>query len=99
MSPMVVQEKKKHDKIQICVDLRKINDTCVHDPLPTPFTDVVLENVGGKEAYSFIDGLLGYHQIKITSKDQSETNFTTEWGYFQYKVSPFGLKNAPTIFS
>jgi hypothetical protein len=37
VSPMVVQEKKQKDEIRICVDLRKLNDACVHDPFPTPF--------------------------------------------------------------
>ena len=46
ISPMVVQEKKTGG-IRICVDLRKLNDACMHDPFPTPFTDEVLENVGG----------------------------------------------------
>jgi len=58
----------------------------------------VLDNVGGQEAYSFMNGFLGYHQIKIVSKDRSKTNFTTEWGCFQYTVMPFGLKNALEIF-
>jgi hypothetical protein len=59
----------------------------------------VLENFGGHEAYSFTDGFLGYHQIKITQEDRYKTTFTMEWGSYQYKVMPFGLKNAPTIFS
>ena len=54
ISPMVVQEKKQGG-IRICVDLRKLNDACLHDPFPTPFTDEVLENVGGHEAYSLMD--------------------------------------------
>jgi len=45
--PMVVQKKKQKGKIHICVDLRKLNDACVHDLFPTLFTDEVLENVGG----------------------------------------------------
>ena len=56
---MVVQEKNQKGEIRICVNLRKLNDTCVHDPFPTPFTDQVLENVGGKESYSFTDGFSG----------------------------------------
>ena len=32
VSPMVVQEKKQKDEIRICVDLKKLNDACVHDP-------------------------------------------------------------------
>jgi hypothetical protein len=55
--------------------------------------------VGGHEAYSFTDGFLGYHQIKIAQEDRHKTTFTTEWGSYQYTVMLFGLKNAPTIFS
>jgi hypothetical protein len=62
---MVVQDKKTGE-IRIYVDLRKINDAYFHDPFPTPFTDEVLDNVGGHEVYSFTDGFLGYHQIKIS---------------------------------
>jgi len=96
---MVVQEKKQKGEIRICVDLRKLNDACVHDPLPTPFTDEVLENVGSQEAYSFTDGFSGYHQIKIAPEDRSKTTFATKWGCFQYIVMPIGLKNALAIFS
>jgi hypothetical protein len=38
------------------MDLRKLNDACLHDPFPTPFTNEVLDNVGGKEVYYFTDG-------------------------------------------
>jgi hypothetical protein len=65
ISSMVVQDKKHRRGIRICVDLRKLNDAYLHDPFPTPFTDEVLKNVGGQEAYSFIDGFSRYHQIKI----------------------------------
>jgi hypothetical protein len=66
ISPMVVQQMKQGGGgVMICVDLRKINDSFLHDPFTTPFIDEVLENVGGQEEYSFTYGLLGYHQIKI----------------------------------
>jgi hypothetical protein len=93
ISPMLVQEKKQGG-IRICIDLRKLNNACLHDLFPTPFTDEVLENVGGHEVYSFIDGFSGYHQIKITQEDGYRTTFATEWGSYQYTVMSFGLKNA-----
>jgi hypothetical protein len=64
ISPMVVQDKKQGG-IWICVDLRNLNNACLHDPFPIPFTDEVLENVGGHKTYSFTNGFSGYHQIKI----------------------------------
>ena len=49
VSPMVVQENNTKGEIKICVDLRKLNDALLHDPFLTPFTDEVLDNVGGQE--------------------------------------------------
>jgi hypothetical protein len=85
ISSMVVQDKKQGG-IHICVDLRKLNDPCLHDSFPTPFTDEVLENVGGHATYSFTDGFSGYHQIKITQEDIYKTTFVIEWGSYQYTV-------------
>lgn len=89
VSPMVVQEKKAKGEIGICVDLRKLNHSCVHDLLPTPFTNEVLDNVDGQEAYSFTDGFSRYHHIIITPKDRHKINFVIEWGSYQYTVMPF----------
>jgi hypothetical protein len=77
ISPMVVQHKKTRET-RICVDLRKLNDACFHDPFPTPFTNEVLENVGGQEVYSFTDGFSGYHQIQITKEDFHKIMFAIE---------------------
>ena len=85
--------------MRISVDLRKLNDACLHDPFSNPFTYEVLENVGGKEMYSFIDGFLGYHQRRIAKEDRYKTTFAMEWGCYQYTVIPFGIKNVPAIFS
>jgi hypothetical protein len=98
ISTMVVQDKKQGG-IRIYINLRRLNDACLHDPFPTPFMNEVLENVGGHEAYSFTDGFSGYHQLKIAQEDRYNTTFATEWGSYQYTVMSFGLKNAPAIFS
>ena len=64
ISPMVMQDKNT-DEVHIYVDIRKLNDACPHDPFPTPFTDELLEGVGGQEIYSFTNGFPSYHQINI----------------------------------
>jgi hypothetical protein len=81
------------------VDYRSLNVACVHDPFPTPFSDEVLDQVAGNEAYSFTYGFFRYHQVQIAKEDKKKNTFTIEWGSFAYNVMPFGLKNAPTIFS
>ena len=59
----MIQDKKATSEVRICVNLRKLNDACLHDPFLTPFIDEVLENVGGQEMYSFTDGFYVYHQV------------------------------------
>jgi len=78
--------------------LRSLNATCVHDPFPTPFTEEFVENVGGREAYSFTDGFYGYHEVQIIEEYQAKTTFETGWGSFSYIVMSFGLKNSPAMF-
>lgn len=75
-----------------------MNDSCAHDPFSTPFSDEILDYVGGHEANSFTDGFSGCHQMRIEPEDHSKTTFATEWGYFQYTIMPFGLKNTLSIF-
>lgn len=58
-----------------------------------------MDNVGGNEAYSFTNGLSGYHQVGIVEECKKKTTFTTEWGSYAYNIMPFGLKNAIAIFS
>jgi hypothetical protein len=77
ISSMVVQDKKQGRGIRICINLRKFNDACLHDPFPTPFMDEVLENVGSHKSYSFTDGFSRYHQIKIAHEDRHKTTFAT----------------------
>jgi len=60
ISPMVVQEKNTGG-IRIFVDLRKLNDACLHDPFSTAFINEFLENVEGQEVYSFTGGFSSYH--------------------------------------
>ena len=67
------------------MNLKKVNAATVRDHYPLPIIDHVLERVAGKEAYSFLDGFLGYNQVSIDAKDQHKTTFATEWGIFAYK--------------
>lgn len=58
----------------------------------------MLDNVVGREAYSFTDGFSIYCQVQIVEEDKMKTTFTIEWGSYAYDVMPFGLKNALVVF-
>ncbi len=90
MSPIVVLP-KKNGKLRIYINFRKLNVATKKDPYPLPFTDELLNTIVGYEAYSFLDGYLGYHQIFITLEDRYKTAFVTKWGVFIWKVMSFGV--------
>jgi len=97
VSPLVIVP-KMNGKWRVCVDYRDLNIATQKDHFPLPFIDKVLDNLFGIFFFSFLDGFSGYNQINIAPQDQDKTTFTSPWGKFSYKVLPFGLCNAPTIF-
>jgi hypothetical protein len=97
---MVVQPKKHdHKKLRICVDFRGLNKLNLMDLFPTPFTDEIINEVAGHEFYSFTDEFSRYNQAPIAKEDQPKIKFVSEFGSLSYRVIPFGLNNAPTLFS
>jgi hypothetical protein len=58
----------------------------------------VLNIVARYEAYSFLDGYSGYHQISIVLEDRYKTTFVTELGAFIWKVMLFGVKIRPPTY-
>ncbi len=68
LSPVVVVP-KKNGKLRIYIDIIKLNAATKKDPYPLPFTNEVLNTIARYEAYSFLDGYLGYHQIPIALED------------------------------
>ncbi len=94
LSPIVVIP-MKDGKLKIYLDFKKLNATTKKDLYPLPFTDEILNIVAGHNAYSFLYGYFGYHQISIVSKDKYKITFVTDWGAFTWVVMPFGIKNGP----
>ena len=53
-----------------------------------------IDSVAGSAMFSFMDGFIGYNQIRMAPRDAEKTAFRTLMGNFYYTVMPFGLKNA-----
>jgi hypothetical protein len=90
LSPIIVVP-KKNGKLIIFIDFKKLNVATKKDPYPLPFTNEVLNIIVGYEAYSLLDGYLGYHQISIVLEDIYKIVFVIDRGAFTWKVMSFGV--------
>jgi hypothetical protein len=89
---------KKQGTICVCTDFRDLNKACPKDNFPTPFIDQIIDECAGCEAFSFMDGFLGYNQIQIKPGDQHKMTFICLWDTFSYHKMAFGLKNDGATF-
>ena len=74
----VVPVPKKDGKVRMCVDFRELNKACPTDDFPLLYIVALVDNTMGSALMSFMDGFLGYNQIKMAPKDMTKTTFTTE---------------------
>ena len=65
----VVPVPKKDGMVRMCVDFRDLNKVSLKDNFPLPHIDILINNIAGHALLSFMDGFLGYNQIKIAPKD------------------------------
>ena len=90
--------KKKSGKWQVCMDFTNLNKAYPKDPLPMPRIDRLVDATVGHLRISFLNTIQRYHQIPLALKDQEKTAFVTPIGNYNYKVMPFGLKNAGSTY-
>ena len=89
----------KHDGgFRFCTDFRKVNDKTKSDSFPIPRITDCIDQIGNAKFVSTFDMLKGYWQVPLTQRAREISAFVTPSGLYQYKVMPFGMKNAPATF-
>jgi len=93
----IVMVKKSTGEYRFCVDLRKINQSCLplYHPLPSvsDVTDVLARNQA--KILTVLDMRSAYFQLGITPETAEKTTFTTPHrGEFFYNRLPMGLSQS-----
>lgn len=101
-SPVIIVPKKSTDgtpKHRMCIDYRKLNKKIIPDKFPLPRIEEILESLGRAKFFTVMDLYSGFHQIPLSKESRPITAFSTDTGFYQWKVLPFGINIAPASFS
>lgn len=103
-SPLIIfivpKKGASEKKWRMCVDYRMLNRKLVPDKFPFPRIEEILDGLGRAKYFSVMDMQSGFHQIPIERHSRPATAFSsTDKGFYQWKVLPFGLCVAPSSFS
>jgi RNase H-like domain found in reverse transcriptase/Reverse transcriptase (RNA-dependent DNA polymerase)/Integrase zinc binding domain/Retroviral aspartyl protease len=90
---------KADGKLRLCVDLRKVNNLSIKNRVPLPRIDDLIDQVQGAKLFSALDLAAGYHQIPLSPEECERTAFFGISELWEYTVMPFGLSNAPAVFT
>ncbi|XP_058084631.1 uncharacterized protein LOC131232430 [Magnolia sinica] len=93
----IVLVKKKSGQIRVCIDFRDLNEVCPKDDFLLPITELLIDSTMKYVVMSFMDGYVGYNQIRMTPKAVEATAFRTSKCWCN-RVMPFGLKNAGVTY-
>lgn len=94
-SPVLVVG-KKDGKPRFCLDSRKLNAVTRKDAYNLPYVSEILDNLRDARYLSSVDLSKAFWQIPIHEPDQEKTAFYVPGrGTLKFKVTAFGLTNAP----
>jgi len=84
--------------LRMCVDYRGLNQITVKDRYALPYIEDLLDKLHGARVFTKLDLISGYHQVWLHPDDCHKTAFIVPYGFYEYKVLPFRLANAPAAF-
>ena len=92
---------KPDGSFRFVTDFRKVNQCTKTDSYPFPRIhgiDDCIDKIGNAKFFSKFELLKGYWQVPLTDRAKEISAFCTPDALYQYRVMPFGMKNALATF-
>jgi hypothetical protein len=84
--------------MRLCIDYRELNHVTIKNKYPLPRIEDLFNQLKEAKVFSKIDLQSGYHQLKVKEEDVQKTAIRTRYGHYEFRVMPFGVTNAPSVF-
>ena len=84
--------------MQLVVDYRVLNAIIIKDSYPIPLMTTLMGQTQDSTWFTKLDLKNGFNLIRVKEGDEWKTAFTIRYSMYGYKVMPFGLANAPSVF-
>lgn len=97
-SSPVVLVRKQDGSHRFCVDYRKLNSVTKADTFPLPCIEDLLDQLEESQYFLTLDLASGFRQIREHPEAQEKMAFITPHGLYEFRVMPFGLMSARTVF-
>ena len=88
-------DKMQKQKVRICVDLTKLNESVQREKHDLPSVDQTLGRLAGAKVFTKLDANSGFWQIPLSPSSEERTTFITLFGRYCFRRLPFGITSAP----
>lgn len=96
---MFLVPKKGTERYRMVINYKPLNAVTKDFIYPLPSYKEIVTKLTGNHIFTRLDLQNAYHLLRIRKGDEEKTAFVANSGIYQFKVVPFGLKNAPTYFT
>jgi len=90
---------KKIGKLRMCIYYHAFNKITIKNNYFLPHINDLLHQLNKAEYFSWIDLKSKYYQIHIIDEDVENIVMRTKYGLYEFQMMPFGLCNAPLMFT
>ncbi|KAG8481392.1 hypothetical protein CXB51_026151 [Gossypium anomalum] len=85
-------------KLRLVINYQPLNHFLQDNKFPLPNNNTLFASLAKAKIFSKFDLKAGFWQLGIHPEDRGKTGFCIPNQHFQWKVMPFGLKTAPSLF-
>lgn len=98
-SPLLLVPKKPDEngdkRFRLVIDYRKLNSVTMPHAYPIPLIDEIIDQMGNSTIFTTLDLQGAFHQIPMEATSKEYTAFSSSFGHYAFRSSPFGLLGSP----